>query len=317
MSIQVVRTPEGWWVESGTGRLHRVDTDADTTAALLADRSAVEEAAARAATDPDAGQSAREAEQLSPVTTPCRVVAQMVNYRSHAMDSGFDPDTVPPAFFRKASGSVSGPCQDIVRPPHVRFLDYEVELGLVMGADLPVGTEVTDSTLPKYVAALVVADDVSARDLQLPKTQFYESKSYPTFTPLGPRLLLVDADDLVRLPELRLTLKVNGATRQDRTTTDMIVRPARALSLLARFQTLKPGDVLLTGTPGGTALKSPGKLLATLGALLPPHKRWQKFFARQQQNPDYLKDGDVVTARIATDDGVLDLGEQRTVVRAR
>ncbi|MFD7446825.1 fumarylacetoacetate hydrolase family protein [Streptomyces sp. NPDC059909] len=317
MSIQIVRTADGWWAESSTGRLHRVDTDADTTAGLLAARSAVQEAAARAAADPDAGLSAGETELLSPVTTPCRVVAQMVNYRSHAVDSGFDPDTVPPAFFRKASGSVSGPYQDIVRPPHVRFLDYEVELGLVMGADLPVGTEVTDSTLAKYVAALVVADDVSARDLQLPKTQFYESKSYPTFTPLGPRLLLVDADDLARLLELRLTLKVNGATRQDRTTTDMIVRPARALTLLARFQTLNPGDVLLTGTPGGTALKSPGKLLATLAALLPPHKRWQKFFARQEANPDYLKDGDVVTVRIATDDGVLDLGEQRTVVRAR
>ncbi|MFE5082025.1 fumarylacetoacetate hydrolase family protein [Streptomyces mirabilis] len=317
MSIQVVRTTDGWWVESGTGRLHRVDTDADTTGGLLADRLAVQKAAGRAAADPDAGLSAGEAELLSPVTTPCRVVAQMVNYRSHAVDSGFDPDTVPPVFFRKASGSVSGPYGDIVRPQHVRFLDYEVELGLVMGANLPVGTEVTDSTLAEYVAALVVADDVSARDVQLPKTQFYESKSYPTFTPLGPRLLLVDADDLARLPDLRLTLKVNGATRQDRATTDMIVRPAKALTLLARFQTLQPGDVLLTGTPGGTALKSPGKLLATLAALLPPHKRWQKFFARQQANPDYLKDGDVVTARIATDDGVLDLGEQRTVVRAR
>ncbi|MGI8332145.1 fumarylacetoacetate hydrolase family protein [Actinomadura scrupuli] len=317
MSIQVVRTADGWWVESSTARLHPVATEAGTTAGLLADRSAVQEAAARAAADPDAGPPAREGELLSPVTAPCRVVAQMVNYRSHAVDSGFDPDTVPPAFFRKASGSVSGPYQDIVRPPHVRFLDYEVELGLVMGADLPVGTEVTDATLPKYVAALVVADDVSARDLQLPKTQFYESKSYPTFTPLGPRLLLVDGDDLARLADLRLTLKVNGATRQDRTAGDMIVRPAHALGLLARFQTLQPGDVLLTGTPGGTALRSPGRLPATLGALLPPHKRWQMFFARQAKNPDYLKDGDVVTARIATDDGVLDLGEQRTVVRAR
>ncbi|MFE7171304.1 fumarylacetoacetate hydrolase family protein [Streptomyces sp. NPDC057616] len=317
MSIQVVRTSDGWWVESSTGLLHRVDTHADTTAGLLADRSAVRQAAARATADRDAGLSAGEAELLSPVTTPCRVVAQMVNYRSHALDSGFDPDTVPPAFFRKASGSVNGPYQDIVRPHHVRFLDYEVELGLVMGADLPVGTEITNSTLSQYVAALVVANDVSARDLQLPKTQFYESKSYPTFTPLGPRLLLVDADDLARLPDLRLTLKVNGTTRQDRTTTDMIVRPARALSLLARFQTLQPGDVLLTGTPGGTALKSPGRLLTTLAALLPPHKRWQKFFARQQANPDYLKDGDAVTARIATDDGVLDLGQQRTVVRTR
>lgn len=317
MSIRVVRTAEGWWVESTTGRLHRIGTRADTTAALLADRLAVQETADRAAAEHDGGPSAREAELLSPVTTPCRVVAQMVNYGSHAVDSGFDPATVPPVFFRKASGSVSGPYQDIVRPPHVRFLDYEVELGLVMGADLPVGTEVTDSALCTYVAALIVADDVSARDLQLPKTQFYESKSYPTFTPLGPRLLLVDGDDLARLPDLRLTLKVNGITRQDRTTTDMIVRPARALSLLARFQNLQPGDVLLTGTPGGTALKSPGRLPTTLAALLPPHKRWQKFFARQQANPDYLKDGDIVTARIATDDGVLDLGEQRTVVRTR
>ncbi|MBK3590296.1 fumarylacetoacetate hydrolase family protein, partial [Streptomyces sp. MBT57] len=153
---------------------------------LLADRPAVERAD-RAEGD---WEELGSRELLSPVTSPCRVVAQMVNYRSHAIDSGFDPQLVPTAFFRKASGSVTGPTAEIVRPGHVRLLDYEVELGLVLGAPLPLDTDVTSATLGRYVAALVVANDISARDLQLPKTQFYESKSYPTFTPLGPRLLL-------------------------------------------------------------------------------------------------------------------------------
>ena len=126
------------------------------------------------------------------------MVAQAVNYRSHATDSGFDPDAVPPAFFRKASHSITGPTGDIIRPDGVEFLDYEVELGLVIGADLPVGTTVTEENLGRYVAALVVANDVSARQIQLVKTQFYESKSYPTFTPVGPWLTLVDAADLAR-----------------------------------------------------------------------------------------------------------------------
>ncbi|MFD0852218.1 fumarylacetoacetate hydrolase family protein, partial [Actinomadura adrarensis] len=182
-----------------------------------------------------------EAELLSPVTSPCRVVAQMVNYRSHAVDSGFDPDRVPPAFFRKTSGSITGPYATVLRPDGVRLLDHEVELGLVIGAPIPVGTEVTEENLAGLVAGLVIANDVSARDLQLPKTQFYESKSYPTFTPLGPRLLLTGATDLARLPGLRLTCAVNGQVRQDSPAADMIVTPARALTLLSRFQALEPG----------------------------------------------------------------------------
>ena len=225
-----------------------------------------------------------------------------------------DPDTVPPAFFRKASHSITGPTGKIVRPDGVGFLDYEVELGLVMGTDLPVGTTVTDADLHRYVAGLVIADDVSARQIQLTRTQFYESKSYPTFTPVGPWLTLVDADDLARLDTLRLTLRVNGEVRQDDTVQDMIVPPARALTLLSRFQPLAPGDLLLTGTPGGTALKAPGRLTATLSALLPPATRWRIFFQRQAANPHYLQDGDLVTARIASADGRLDLGAQHTVV---
>jgi GH3 auxin-responsive promoter/Fumarylacetoacetate (FAA) hydrolase family len=115
----------------------------------------------------------------SPVTTPCRVVAQAVNYRSHAQDTGAGEDP-PPVFFRKSSASVSGPTDDVVRPRHVRLLDYELEVGLVMGHQLSIGAAVTDADLPSYLAGLVMCNDVSARDVQLEKGQFYESKSYPT-----------------------------------------------------------------------------------------------------------------------------------------
>ena len=308
MSTNILRTADGWWVVRGD-RAVPVDTKAVTTAELIADRDAVREAARSA----DTGTPVADLVALSPVTTPCRVVAQMVNYRSHARDSGFTGD-IPPAFFRKASGSVSGPHESIVRPPHVKFLDYEIELGLVMGAPLPIGAVVEERDLPSYVAGLVVTNDVSARDVQLTKTQFYESKSYPTFTPTGPRLTLLEAEDFAHLLDLRLKLSVNGELRQDRTLADMIVRPAQALTLLARFQTLEPGDLLLTGTPGGTALKAPPKPVEKIGALLPPAVKWKAFFKSQARNPHYLHQGDVVTATIATPDGRIDLGEQRTPV---
>ena len=115
----------------------------------------------------------------SPVTAPCRVVAQMTNFASHVNDAGMNPKTVPLTFFRKASGSITGPVDDIVKPAHVRLLDYEVEIGLVIGRDVPVGTTITPKTCADYVCGLVVTNDVSARDVQLTKTQFYESKSYP------------------------------------------------------------------------------------------------------------------------------------------
>ncbi len=309
MSTNVLRTADGWWVVRGDRRAIRVGTKARTTAELIADRDAVRAAAASG----EEGTPVADLAALSPVTTPCRVVAQMVNYRSHARDSGFTGE-IPPAFFRKASGSVSGPHDTVRRPPHVRFLDYEVELGLVMGAPLPVGTVVEEADLPSYVAGLVVTNDVSARDVQLTRTQFYESKSYPTFTPTGPFLALLAAEDFAHLPDLRLRLSVNGDLRQDRTLSDMIVRPARALTLLARFQHLDPGDLLLTGTPGGTALKAPPKAVEKIGALLPPAVRWKAFFAGQARNPRYLHAGDVITASIATPDGRIDLGEQRTPV---
>ncbi|GGQ35326.1 fumarylacetoacetate (FAA) hydrolase [Streptomyces pseudogriseolus] len=311
MSTNVARTGDGWWVEHD-GRLTRITTKATTTAELLADRSAVDTAAG--APDPD-GPSLQDVSLLSPVTVPARVVAQMVNYRSHARDSGIDPDTVPPAFFRKASGSVCGPTDAIRCPGHVGFLDYEIELGLVIGRRIDVGTVVTEDDLAEVIAGIVVTNDVSARDIQLTRTQFYEAKSYPTFTPVGPFLTLVDRDELAALERLRLTLGVNGEIRQDSTVADMIVKPVRALTLLARFQALDPGDLVLTGTPGGTALKSPGPVTERIGALLPPAVRWRAFFKRQAGNPRYLKDGDVITAAITDPLLGIDLGRQTNIVR--
>lgn len=314
MSVNLARTAEGWWVQAPAGMV-RLDLPAASTGELLADRAALEAAVQAAlAAAPDHARPSESLDLLSPVTAPARVVAQMVNYRSHANDSGMDPDRVPPAFFRKTSHSITGPTGDIIRPAGIGFLDYEIELGLVIGRELPVGTTVTDADLPRYVAALVVANDVSARQIQLTRTQFYEAKSYPTFTPVGPWLTLVDAADLNRLETLRLTLSVNGQVRQDSTVADMIVRPARALTLLSRFQPLAAGDLLLTGTPGGTALTAPPKLVEKLAALLPPATRWKLFFRRQAGNPRYLHDGDLITATIATADRALDLGTQRTRV---
>ncbi len=105
---------------------------------------------------------------------------------------------MPLTFFRKSSASITGPHGEIVRPAHVRLLDYEVEIGLVIGRDIPVGTTITDTNLADHIAALTITNDVSARDIQLPQTQFYEAKSYPTFTPVGPALVLLEDDELAR-----------------------------------------------------------------------------------------------------------------------
>jgi 2-keto-4-pentenoate hydratase/2-oxohepta-3-ene-1,7-dioic acid hydratase in catechol pathway len=109
-------------------------------------------------------------------------------------------------------------------------------------------------------------------------------------------------------------LSVNGQVRQDSTVADMIVRPAQALTLLSCFQPMAPGDLLLTGTPGGTALQAPPKIAEKLAGLLPPATKWKLFFDRQARNPRYLNDGDVITATIASPDGRLQLGTQHNTV---
>lgn len=310
MTTTILRTADAWYVQTDTGAV-RIDTSATTTGELLGDRAAIDTACRGTG-----GVAVESLELASPVTAPCRVVAQMTNYVSHVKDSGMNPATIPLTFFRKASGSINGPSADIVKPSHVRFMDYEVEIGLVIGKELAVGTEVTEANLAEYIAGLVVTNDISARDIQLPKTQFYEAKSYPTFTPVGPALVLLEADELQRFGELRLQLSVNGEVRQNSTVSgDMIYRPLRALQELTRFQRMDVGDLVLTGTPAGTALTAPPKPIEIIGSLLPPAVKWKAFFKSQSRNAKYLREGDVVEASVATDDKTIDLGAQRSVVR--
>ena len=309
MTISVLRTADAWWVQTPTGAV-KIETAAATTGELLTDRSAIEAAAHGANTVPVDGLDLQ-----SPVTAPCRVVAQMTNFVSHVEDAGMDPKSIPLTFFRKASASISGPFADIVKPQHVRLMDYEVEIGLVIGRSIPVGTEITEANLADYIAGLVVTNDVSARDVQLPQTQFYEAKSYPTFTPVGPALVLLDAGELKRFGDLRLQTRVSGELRQDMLVEgDMIYGPLQALQSLTRFQDLNAGDLVLTGTPVGTALSAPPKAVQMISSLLPPAIKWKAFFKTQANNQNYLKHGDVVELSVATDDGAIDLGTQRTPV---
>lgn len=310
MTVSVLHTADAWWLKTARGAA-KIDTAATSTAGLLADRAAIEAAADN--TDTVELDGLRF---VSPVTRPCRVIAQMTNFESHVKDAGMDPSSVPLTFFRKASASINGPFDDIVKPPHVRLLDYEVEIGLVIGSTIPVGTSISEANLGDLIAGLVVTNDVSARDVQLPQTQFYEAKSYPTFTPVGPELVLLSADELKRFGDLRLRLSVNGDERQNALVDpDMLYRPLQALQSLTQFQELAPGDLVLTGTPAGTALSAPPKPLQIIGNLLPPNLKWKVFFSRQADNTNYLQDGDIVEASIGTDDGAIDLGTQRATIR--
>jgi 2-keto-4-pentenoate hydratase/2-oxohepta-3-ene-1,7-dioic acid hydratase in catechol pathway len=312
MTVSVLHTADTWWLKTPRGAA-KIDTTATTTAGLLANRAALDATIAAAGAETVPVDSLK---LISPVTRPCRVVAQMTNFESHVKDAGMDPASVPLTFFRKASASVNGPFDDIVKPTHVQLLDYEVEIGLVIGRAIPVGTTISDANLADFVAGLVVANDVSARDIQLPQTQFYEAKSYPTFTPVGPELVLLTADELKRFGDLRLRLSVNGQERQNALVDgDMLYRPLEALQSLTQFQELAPGDLVLTGTPAGTALSAPPKPVQLIGNLLPPTLKWRMFFRRQAGNRKYLQHGDIVEASVATDDGAIDLGTQRSAVR--
>ncbi|MGE5090109.1 MAG: fumarylacetoacetate hydrolase family protein [Candidatus Levyibacteriota bacterium] len=210
------------------------------------------------------------------VATPPKFVAIGLNFADHAKEAGVPIPEHPVVFF-KAETSICGPNDNTITPKDSTQLDYEIELGVVIGRK---ARHVAAKDALRYVAGYCVINDVSERDFQLKRgaSQWGKGKGCDTFGPLGP--WLVTTDEIKDPQNLDMWLDVNGQARQRGNTRTMIFGVAELVADVSRYMTLLPGDVITTGTPPGVALgmKEP--------------KGW-------------LKVGDVVTC------GISGLGEQR------
>ncbi len=192
----------------------------------------------------------REKRLGSPIARPMAVLCIGQNYAAHAAESGNPPPKVPILFF-KHPNTVVGPNDDIVYPKRATQLDWEVELGVVISrraADLASAEDAAD-----HIAGYVVSHDVSERVWQKEESggQWSKGKIGATFNPLGP--WLVPADE-VDGQNLRIWSRVNGETRQDSTTADMVFSIAELVHHLSQYCVLEPGDLINTGTPEGVAM---------------------------------------------------------------
>ena len=256
-----------------------------------------------------------EVTMLSPVTRNQQFVCQGANYRQHMIESGMDPDAKNyNMIFTKAQSCICAADCEVIKPSIVKFLDYEIELGLIMRREVTGKVAVSEQNLHEFIAGLVIVNDYSARDIQIPQMQFYKGKSFRTFGPVGPWLCLLEAADMPYLKKLQLKLTVNGQIRQNDSTANLVHGPVATLNELAGVQDLAPGDLIATGTPAGCALSIPSPAKQRIAALLPEATKWKLFMKAQADRSQYLKAGDLVEASIRSADGVIDLGLQRNRV---
>jgi 2,4-didehydro-3-deoxy-L-rhamnonate hydrolase len=255
---------------------------------------------------------------LSPVTSDQQFICQGVNYASHVRESGLDPAQMPfNTIFTKAGSSITSAHASVTCPAHVKLLDYEVELGLVLRRAPVPGEVVTPDRLHDYLAGVTIVNDLSARDVQLPQGQFYKGKSYRGFGPVGPTIALLSKEEWKRWPQLHMRLEVNGQTRQDAYCGEMIHQPAATLTELAGLQDIFSGDLIATGTPAGCALRAPGKLVMFIVRhFMSDATKWRMLSRKGAANPKYLRAGDRLMLNIATDDGAIDLGKQTNQIVA-
>ena len=203
-----------------------------------------------------------------------------LNFHDHAAETGL-PIPAHPILFMKATSSISGPHDDIVRPRNATQIDWEVELGVVIGKPAKYVTE--DEALD-YVAGYCVVNDLSERYFQMQLTgQWTKGKSCDGFGPVGPYLLT--RDEVSDPQNLDMSVTVNGTTMQNGNSRDMIFSVRQIIAHLSELMTLRPGDIIATGTPAGVGMG-------------------------QKPTPVYLQDGDEIVTTIAG------LGSQRQFVVA-
>ncbi|MEV7287064.1 fumarylacetoacetate hydrolase family protein [Streptomyces sp. NPDC093252] len=211
------------------------------------------------AAGPDPAAVPVEAVRLGPpVPAPGAIVAVGANYRAHIEEITGSADNLPslPVLFIKPATSLGGPNDPVVRPAESAELDYECELAVVIGRG---GRRIEASDALGHVAGYMIANDVSARDVMLRDIargpaffQVARGKGYDTFCPTGPWLLT--ADEVPDPQALTLRTWVNGAPRQHGTSADMVFGVAEIIASVSEFMTLRPGDVILTGTPAGVGI---------------------------------------------------------------
>ena len=181
----------------------------------------------------------------APITHPQKLIGIGLNYKDHIEETKTKTPTKP-LLFAMYGNAITGPEQPIVIPPMSRQVDYEAELGVVIGRK---ARHVAVESALEYVAGYTIINDVSARDLQFSDGQWLRAKSFDTFAPMGP--YLVTKETLRDGDGLAIELRLNGKTMQKSNTNQLLFKVPELISYTSRVMTLEIGDVIATGTPGG------------------------------------------------------------------
>ncbi len=180
--------------------------------------------------------------------TPGKIICVGMNYKSHVEEQdGRFPDK--PVLFSKATSSIIKDGDTIVYPPETNELDYEVELAVIIAKQ---ATKISEDEASRHIYGYTIINDITARDIQREESQWYRAKSFDTFAPIGPDIVL--AGDIGHAQNLNLRSYVNNGLRQNSNTSDMIFGINKLICYISRSITLKPGDLIATGTPAGVGV---------------------------------------------------------------